>query len=449
MPWQRAAVDVALEIDPDTGLYHYGIVVVTVQRQAGKTKLESDVADHRCLTTPRGRVWITQQTGKDASSWMRDEHFTSLEAASSIFGPPGSPSCRYRLSKRAGEIGVEWPRIGSTFRAFPPTRDALHGRQSDLVFVDEAWSFTVEQGAAVRQAVRPTMATRRGSQLWIVSTMGDDASEFFDGYVQLGLESLALPNARVCLIDYGIPDDVDPEDLSAIAAAHPAYGHTVDLAALEAARADFGGDVAGWARAYGNRASRTRETAVSAAVWAAAARPRQDIPDRAGIAVDATPSGAHVAIMAAWRDPAGHGWLEKLYAGPPTRDLPAVLSQLAHRYAGGAVHASRDGIGALELLDAAARHDRRLDVKWLTVAEHASACGVLNRGLHDEAVHHSNDPDLDAAIEIVTKRPVGDGGFVWGRAHSLGSIAEVVGAGIALYAYDRLPAPKRKPALRA
>src|SRR5690625_1016578 len=64
MPWQHRAADVALEVDPATGHYWYSIVVVTVPRQAGKTKLESDVADHRCLTTPRGRVWVTMQNGK-------------------------------------------------------------------------------------------------------------------------------------------------------------------------------------------------------------------------------------------------------------------------------------------------------------------------------------------------------------------------------------------------
>ena len=63
MPWQRRAVDVALEVDPASGLYRYGIVVVTVPRQSGKTKLESDVADHRCLSIPRARVWLAMQNG--------------------------------------------------------------------------------------------------------------------------------------------------------------------------------------------------------------------------------------------------------------------------------------------------------------------------------------------------------------------------------------------------
>ena len=68
MPWQQLAADVSHEFDPATGLYRYGIVVVSVPRQSGKTKLEGDVADHRCLTKPRARVWVTMQNGKTDDS---------------------------------------------------------------------------------------------------------------------------------------------------------------------------------------------------------------------------------------------------------------------------------------------------------------------------------------------------------------------------------------------
>ena len=97
MPWQRDALDVALELDPETGHYCYGIVVISVPRQSGKTTIEGDAADHRCLTTPRARVWITMQNGKTADSWMREEHHADL-AAATVFGAPGTPGCRYTRS---------------------------------------------------------------------------------------------------------------------------------------------------------------------------------------------------------------------------------------------------------------------------------------------------------------------------------------------------------------
>jgi hypothetical protein len=455
MPWQRRAGDVALELDVVSRHYAFGIVIVSVPRQAGKTKLESDVADHRCLTLPGARCWITMQNGKTVDSWMREEHFASL-ARATPFGVAGRPSARYDQVRRAGEVGVRW-RHGSTFYTFPPKRDALHSKQSDLAMVDEAWAHDAQTGADIRQAIRPTMATRRGAQLWIVSTMGDDASVFFDDYVEMGRAAVGNPHSRVCFVDYGIGDDVDPEDLQAIADAHPAYGHTINMQTLVDAREDFGKDVAGWARAYGNRATRTRESAFSSGVWTTAGRPRIDVPERAGISLDATPSGDRAALAAGWRadlarepgEPVeSHGFVELLFAGRPSRDLPDVIVRACRRR-GSPLIVDRAAVGALEIVDAVARLDPTLEVRYLTMAEAAGGCVTFYRGVLDDTVHHFNDPDLTASAEVAIKRDAGDGAFLWRRKGSTGSVAELIAATNALKGYDQLPAPARRAVARA
>jgi hypothetical protein len=447
MPWQRDAVDVALELDPATGHYHYSIVVMTVPRQAGKSALVGHVADHRCLTRPDARVWITQQTGDAASQWMRDEQFPSLERTPAFTDPTGAT--RYKLSRRAGSVGVSWPALGSTFRSFPPMRDALHGKQSDLAAVDEAWALSRDQGAAVRQAIRPTMATRRGAQLWVVSTMGDDLSEYLDGYVEMARGALADPSARVALVDYGIGDDVDPTDLDAVAAAHPAVGHTIDVRALEDALTDFladperTGGVAGFARAYGNRPTRSRITAFPAGAWTACTRPDLPIPDRAGIAVDATPSGGRVAVAAAWRDADDGPCLEILYSGPPSRDTGGHVAALCRKY-GSELSYDPVSVGALDVVEAAIRADRRVKAAPVNTREYGSACAVITRAVGSLTLAHRGIPSLNDAVDVATKRPLGDGGFGWGRKQSNGSIAELVAATLALRQYDTAPT-KRKP----
>lgn len=458
MPWQRDAADVALEFDPATGLPAYGIVVVSTPRQSGKTTLESDVADHRALTIPRARVWYTAQTGKDASAWMRDEHFPSLEAAT-IFGRPGSATCRYARSKRAGAEGINW-KHGSTFRVFPPLRDALHGKQSDLVFVDEAWALSPEKGADVRQAVRPTMATRPGAQLWIVSTMGDDGSSYFDGYVDQGRAALNDPNSRVCFIDYGLREDDDPEDLDLVAERHPAYGETITMQSLVDAREDFRktpnadgtirDDPAGWARAYANVPTRTRETAIPAGVWAAAGRSDPGVPDLVGLGIDVTPDLRRAALAAGWRDTdgipglnvaAGDGFVAVLHAGRNDRDFPELVASVARARRVG-VSADRASAGALEVMDALARNHPDIAQTLTTTAQHVAACGQLDRGIREDTVHHLNDPGLTDAVAVATKRHLMDGGFAWGRKGSSGSIVELVAATVALGSFDRQP-PRR------
>ena len=444
MPWQQLAADVSHEYHPATGLYRYGIIVVSVPRQAGKTKLESDVADHRCLTKPRARVWVTMQNGKTVDSWMRSEHFTDL-AGARAFGTPGTGSCKYQLSRRAGEVGVLWPGLGSSFLTFPPKRDALHSKQSDDVFVDEAWAHNAETGADIRQAVRPTMATRPDARLWIVSTMGDDSSTFLDDYIALGRASLGRPDTRVCFIDYGIPDDADPEDLDVIAAHHPAYGHTINMQTLVDAREEFAGDVAGFARAYGNRATRTRETAIPSSVWTAAGRPRVAVPSRAGIGLDVTPSGDRAAIYAAWRDGAD-AYVEELYSGPASREAAQLLADLCRARRVDPV-ADRGSYGALELLDAYANIRGARPPRMLSLAEYAQACAMFLRGVFDDTLHHFHQPNLTAAVEVATKIDKGDGMFGWGRKQSSGPIPELVAATVALKAFDQLPKPKLPPEL--
>lgn len=456
MPWQRRAYDVLLEVDPATGLPWYDLGIISTPRQSGKTTIEGDLADHRCLIKRRGRVWFTMQRGKDAAAWMRDEHFAQLAAASDVFGVQGTASCRYNLSRRAGAEGVEWPATGSTFRAFPPTRDGLHSKQSDLVIVDEAWAFDAERGAELRQAIRPTMITRPGAQLLIVSTRGDASSAFLDEYLALGRASLEDPESRVAFIDYGIPDDGDPEDLEAIAAHHPAYGHTVTMEALEAAQLDFVNkvtgvfDVAGWARAYGNKGTPTREALWPASLWTdlgLALRP--EIPARAGLAFDVTPSGDRISLVASWRDDEGTAYLEVLDAGHrPQRDTPAAYLAAAQARA---VPLDFDpkSPAALEVAEAIAALDPRQEIRAVSGSDYASACTRLIRAVLRRELRHFHDPDLTAAGEAATTRPMLDGGTGFARKTSEGSICEIVAGALALRAFDTLPPAPRKPRAKA
>jgi hypothetical protein len=62
MPWQRHVADVAMEIDPHTGLLAYGEVDLTTPRQSGKTTLELGVLVHRCRTWAASRALYSAQS---------------------------------------------------------------------------------------------------------------------------------------------------------------------------------------------------------------------------------------------------------------------------------------------------------------------------------------------------------------------------------------------------
>jgi len=454
MPWQRDAVDVAAEVDPVTGENWFDTVVVTVQRQAGKTKLIGDVADETCISKRGARTWFTQQTGKHASTWMREEHFLALAEAAPLLGEEGTASCKYRLSRRAGTEGVAWKATGGTFYAFPPNRDAMHSKQSDKTFVDEAWAFDAEQGAELRQAIRPTMNTRPGAQLWVVSAAGDANSAYLDEQLSKARLLVNDPASRVCLIDYGLRDDEDPEDLDTVLRRHPAYGYTITRQAIENARQDFLTDPGGWARAYANIPTKARDALWPDNVWTECGAGLAPVPERYGLAFDVTPLGDAAAVAAAWRDHRAHalGQLVETFGGGNLRELPELLIQLGSSRRLPIDYDPRSP-GVLGVVDAVAKalaepEARRLrdqvELRPVPVANYAAACVQLSKAVFAREFHHANQAELTEATQNATTSSALDGGFCWARKRSTGSIAELVAVTLAVRAFDTLPAPARK-----
>ena len=143
MPWQRDAVDVALEVDPSTGLYWYSVVVVTVPRQAGKTKVEGTLPitaasrPHAAASgTPR-RPARTRRHGCVMSTSRPSPTCPPVRQARHRRMPvPAQPTSRARGCRVAGDA-IHLPRV--------PPRDGLHSKQADAVFVDEAWAYDAAQ----------------------------------------------------------------------------------------------------------------------------------------------------------------------------------------------------------------------------------------------------------------------------------------------------------------
>src|SRR5215831_12606126 len=129
MGWQQYVADVGLEVNAD-GLFVYKIVDIAVPRQSGKTTLFGFVMDHRALTVRLGRVWFTMQNAKDAVDWLLNEHVPVIEGV----------GAEATFRRAQGSEAIRWKRSGGTVRTFAPQPKNLHGKHTDLVVVDEAWS---------------------------------------------------------------------------------------------------------------------------------------------------------------------------------------------------------------------------------------------------------------------------------------------------------------------
>jgi hypothetical protein len=432
MPWQQYVADVALEVD-EAGRFVYQLVVVTVPRQSGKTTLFGGVMDHRALVTPRARVWFTMQSGKDAVDWLTNEHWPLLAA----FGNAA------HLRRMAGSEHIRWRHSGGLVRPFPPTPAGLHSKTSDLVVVDECWSFDFVKGLQLDQAIVPTQATKPNAQTLKCSTAGDAAAVWWLGTVEQGRAAVhAGRRDGVAYFEWSCPDDLDPVDPTSWPRYHPAFGRTIGETSMRAALEQLGPDE--FARAYGNRWTSQVARVIPLGAWRAAAEPELPEP-RAGalaLAFDVAVDRSEAAVVAAWRDEAGRAALEVADVRDGVGWLPDRFVELVDRWQPRAC--AYDAAGpALDVADVLLR--RGLAVDGLKAREYAAACAGLLDALVAEppGLRIRPNPALDAAAAAAARRALGDA-WAWGRKQSAVSIATLTAATVALWAYDHA-GPDRGP----
>ncbi|MFW0790095.1 hypothetical protein [Gordonia sp. CPCC 205333] len=434
MPWQVLAANLIGEHDGHGRPIHK-TVVVTVPRQSGKTALMHAVMIQRLFTRQMARVWYTAETGVKAKSQML-ELIDGLEMPGAKLGPV--TDCK----RGAGNTAVKIPVLGSAATAFNPDKKGIHGKQADLVVIDEAWYYTEDQAAEVMAGVTPTKNTRPHAQTIILSTMGTAASTWFHGYVARGRAG------EIALIDYGIGDDVDPNDDDAIAATHPAIGHVSPPSIIADARKELAGQPSEFVRAYGNRPTSAYSRLISAELEALATT-EGDLPSGApsfGAAVSFDRDDA--AIVAGVPDADGVMWCEVIHHAPTPDGLADMLAALTDEHGGHVVVAANGPTVST------AEEAERLGatVTYVTDADvSASTSDVLDR-FRRPTLDPPEPPGLilrahpafTKALDAVALRTTGDR-VQWSRRGSAGSIAAIEAATLAIRAVHTRPKPPVPP----
>ena len=434
MPWQRRASDLLNEHTP-AGVRTRPFVVVTIQRQAGKTTWLLAEALERCLFGgPFRRVWYTAQNGQYArEKWG--------ELVAELTGPGAPLRRQIEVKLTNGAERLVFPN-GSTFRPFPPTKDALHSMQSDLVIVDEAWKHDATRGAELMQAIGPTQATRPGAQVVVVSTAGTAESTWLRPLVDRGRGG----DPAVTYLEWSIGDDVDPLDIDAVAAAHPAVGRTIDRQFLADQAGILVASPGEFARAYGNRWTTRLEQVIPPLDWAAI-RHRDKTP-AAGVApmlgADVAVDRSAAAIVACWPDTDGVPTLEVIEHRAGTDWLGPRLLELHAEHRSPAVLDGGTGPAGTVVADLG-------DRDWLltvTPRQYTAAAAGLLDAVTDRSIRHRGDPGLDAAVQAAAQRTVGEG-WAWSRRSPAVDVSPLIAASLALFGDRHRPADRRKPVAAA
>lgn len=410
LPWQRMVADVAGEIDPGTGTYYYDTVILSTPRQCGKSTLVDAIDTRNSQWGPDRYIYYLAQTGKDAADHFK-KYLKTIQAS-----PLAAITTRPYLG--AGDLRQPFAN-GSVIMPKSVTKVAGHGVQGDKITLDEAFSLSEETGNTILDGFVPTMATRLQAtgvqpQLWITSTEGTAESTFFNK--KLDACRAGAQSRRTCWFDFGIPDDADPEDLETIMRYHPAAGLLWDRSQLADFRAQFQGNPAGWARAFGNRRDEgITDRVIDENTWANTATAPvspADLDDRTvvfGVAVDV--DSTHTSISAGICNGDGTITTQLIEVLDGTGYAPAEISRLCRAYNAPVVIDDRGTAADLSdrlhhLTDPAG--NPMITFVDMEAADYLTTGQSYVSGLANRAIWHATDPDLDASAANSARKWAGD-----------------------------------------
>lgn len=367
----------------------------------------------RALTweTPQ-RVTYTAQTGQDARDKLLNEQVPMLER--SDVWPLVS-----KVARRSGEEAVLF-RTGSRLGLQASTEAAGHGTTIGLGVIDEAFH---DHDDRREGSLRPAMRTVEDAQLLVMSTMGTQASTYWNRVVETGRAAAeADTGTGIAYFEWSADRDADPTDPAVIAGCNPALGYKITMASLEA---DMQGmEDAEWRRTGLNITNNQGSTGpISLTAWAEVqdhtAAPTGDLV----WGVESSIEGTYASVVAA--DPEGN--VEQVDYRGGTEWLPERVAGLRQAHGGRVVIDSRGpGRRFLQPLRALG-----VEVDELATPEVAAAALNMVDRVNTGRLRVQPHPALSAAVDAARKRWSGDQWF-WDRKGPLADVSPLIAASHAL-----------------
>ncbi|MFJ9573579.1 terminase large subunit domain-containing protein [Streptomyces bacillaris] len=444
MPWQKYVTDVALEIDPATGLFAHREVGLSVSRQQGKTELCLAAQVHRALAWPRQNIIYAAQTRGMARQRWEDEFWEKISSS--------ALAKRARIRKSNGNEAILWPSTRSRMGITANTEKAGHGPPLDLGFIDEAFAHEDDR---LEQAFSPAMLTRAMAQLWWASAGGTTKSVWLNRKREVGralIEALfaelaedpAAARPRAAYFEWFAPEDMDRADPATWRATLPALGHTVTEAVIAAELEKL--DPAEFDRAYLNRTRKPTpptDPNVPKAAWPALADPGSKTGGDVVFAVDVSQDRAHASIGVASVRPDGRVHVELVDRRGGTAWVVPALVRLKKARDPLLIAVASSGAPAGSLIDDLVKagitvpedkeHPHRGYLAVLRTNDIVEACGQMADAMTQGLLAHVEQAPLTAAVNGARTRRIGDA-WTLDRTKSLADVAPFVAVTIARWA---------------
>ncbi|MET8401396.1 terminase family protein [Streptomyces sp900116325] len=446
MPWQKYVSDVALELDPETGLFAHREVGLSVSRQQGKTELCLAAQVHRSLAWQKQNIIYAAQHRSMARQRWEDEFWEKISSS-----PLAS---RARIRKSNGNEAIIWPGTRSRMGITSNTEKAGHGPPLDLGFIDEAFAHEDDR---LEQAFSPAMLTRPMAQLWWASAGGTTKSTWLNKKREVGralieelfallAEDAAAPRPRTAYFEWYAPETMPRDDPATWRATLPALGFTVTEEIIAAELEKMAGDPGGFDRAYLNRTRKPTppvDPNVPKDSWPGLADSGTKATSDAVFAVDVSADRSHASIGVASRRPDGRVHIELADRRPGTAWVVPALVRLKKVRDPLLIAIASSGAPAGSLIDDLIKADitvpedkeapHRGHLAVMRTNDIVEACGQMADAMTQDALRHMDQAPLTAAVNGARTRKVGDA-WVLDRTKSLTDVSPLAAVTFARWA---------------
>lgn len=428
----------------------YQDVVIQMPRRSTKTTSIWAVLIGRAVTRPGYRCVVTAQSANVASRILLEHAMMLLANGHCVESREKAreeSAGKAVLYRNGGREHIDWPN-GSRIWVVPPDAGAVRSASADDIVVDEAGELDVQRGQDFIDGVRPLQDTRGPlAQFVLAGTPGKTRGGPFWATLQA---ARSRSEKTLGILDYSARDDEDPDDRKVWRRVHPGPSSKLPsgraltpMAVLEKRRR--GMDLVSFAREYLCAWPTDATTgALDVARW------RDQVvefpaerPARSVLAFDAPKEGTACAVLEVWRDEAGRACFEVLAYRPGTSWAARFIHAAARTLRAPVVF---DEIGGNVAIAAEVRRMRpAVHTEPMRMLHVGGAAQLLATEVREGRVQHFDQPDLTAAVESASWRPLGRDGRAFGRRPGMSEVAPVVAASLGLWHYDQQPerSPRR------
>lgn len=383
MPWQELVLGIGTEYRTRDKVPYRKSVMVTVPRQSGKSVAVQTLAVDTLLDEPNRYAVLIAQTRLAATNRLRDIAHR-LERCNL---DPG-----FRFTRGVGNEKITFGN-DSRLEVQSPKAVSAHGESIDLAILDELWRVPLE----VLSGVVPAMVARPQSQLWMISTAGNEDSVLFNQMQERGQED---PNGPMAYFEWSMPEGADIYDSSRWAEWMPALDRTTSVESIEAAKAVM--SLPEFKRAFGNVPVVEATARAIPVDWWEWGKTADEVPVLGlSLAVDVNRNPPGWSIAASWPTAIGfHGDLVEHGIGLELSQIPHKVRDLTARFRPVEICIDPAGpAGALVPDLQAIADDYTLELRTFNGRQRAAADVWLFELIRDERFTHSPMIALDTAAD--------------------------------------------------